>query len=90
MNAWKLRCVFACDNTPIEFNCLLATIEEKKTIVSTGITEVTFGSVLMEQVLNADLFMNVFSEGMWGSLHSKFQVTRKSQIPGSLTVSSII
>jgi len=67
-NGWKLRCVFTCDKTPVSVECLLATLEEKQKFLE---TEIPFGNVLMAQVLKADLFMNVFCEGKWGSLHRR-------------------
>jgi len=76
VNGWKIRCVFASDNMPIKSESLLATIGEQEQI---GASEVPMNNQLMEQVLKADLFMNVFNQGEWGSLHSDENLQRNEQ-----------
>jgi hypothetical protein len=63
-DSWKLRCVFTCDSVPVDLDCFLATVDERKKLM------VVDENLVMLQVIKADLFMNVLSAGKWGSLHS--------------------
>jgi len=65
-DSWKLRCVFTCDSVPVDLDCLLATVDERKKLT------VVDENLVMLQVIKADLFMNVLCAGKWGALHSTF------------------
>lgn len=63
----KLRCVFTTDHVPIKTAFMLDTMEQ---LAGLNIHEVALDSEqVFKQVLKADLFMNVFKQGKWGSYH---------------------
>ncbi len=63
----KLRCLFTADHVPIKTLFMLETLQH---LAGLKITEMTLeNEQLFQQVLKADLFMNVFKEGKWGSYH---------------------
>ena len=70
----KLRCLFATDNQAINVNCLLASLECQQTVQMDQLS--MNNERLLKQVIKADLFMNIFRNGKWGSLHTVQQRQR--------------
>lgn len=69
----KLRCVFTTDHVPIKTAFMLDTMEQ---LAGLNLSEVALDNEqVFKQVLKADLFMNVFKQGKWGSYH----VSQKNQ-----------
>lgn len=63
----KLRCVFTTDHVPIKTAFMLDTMEQ---LAALNLPELALDSEqVFKQVLKADLFMNVFKQGKWGSYH---------------------
>lgn len=64
----KIRCILAMDEQPIQINCLLARQMDKNVLKGDKLD--FHDDQLIMLAVKADLFMNVFCQGKWGSIQS--------------------
>lgn len=62
----KVRCLFATDKHPINAACLPVNLREQRRLGHLSF----HNEKLLQLIIKADLFMNIFNNGKWGSLHS--------------------